>query len=255
MKYLAILVFLLTTNLCAQIEYGTITYLKSSEIRMPIDEENPSPQDKQIREMMAKMQASGAFNKTFHATFSPEAFNCVEQSKAPAEQSTESGGATVVIMTSDADPKHFYTNVATGEITNTDLIFDRKFLVTGTPEPIEWELTGEKIAPDEMTSGLDLLVAKGEDSDGNKLVAGYATSLPVQVGPLNYHGLPGAIITLEVSKGKSTTVYRATSIELSQEPVTVARPSGGKAISLEKFTQARKKRQKQQRTIRRTIRQ
>ncbi len=250
MKYITFCLFLITASLSAQVEYGTITYLRTSEVRIPIDEENPTPQDKQIREMMAKMQASGAFNKTFRSSFSPAAFNCIEEHKDPTEVSSESGGSVMVIMTSDDDPAHFYTDIESGDVTNTDLIFDRKFLVTGTPEPIEWELTGEKVAPSEMTAGLDLLIAKGVSSDGDTLIAGYAKSLPVQVGPMNYHGLPGAIITLEITKGTGATVYRATKIDLSQEPIEIEKPTEGKAIGLEKFKEERKKRK---RTMKRTI--
>lgn len=236
---------MMATTLSAQVKYGKITYVRTSEFTVQMNEDTPSPQDKQINEMMAKMQASGAFNKTFHSTFSPEAFNCMEEYKDPAEMTSELGSGMVIsVVTGDEDPAHFYTNISTGEIMNTDFIFDRGFLVTGAPDPIEWELTGEKVAPSEMTAGLDLLLATGVNSEGDTVIAGYAPSLPAQVGPLNYHGLPGAIITLEIPKGQSSTMYRATGIEVSPEPLEIEKPTDGKPISLEKFREQKKKREK-----------
>ncbi|MEM6769303.1 MAG: GLPGLI family protein [Bacteroidota bacterium] len=244
MRILTLLLLLTTATVSAQVKYGKITYLRTSEMTITINNDEPSPHDKQIKEMMAKMQASGAFNKTFHASFSPEAFNCVEEYKDPAESSTESGGSVIVIMTGDEDPRHYYTNVAKKEIMNYDLIFDKGFLVSGAAEAIDWTLTGEKVPPSEMTAGLDLLIATGVTSQGDTLTAGYAPSLPAQVGPMNYYGLPGAIITLEIPDGKSKTVYRATNIEVSSGPIEIEQPSNGKPISLEKFREQKAKREK-----------
>lgn len=244
MRILTLLLVFFTASISAQVKYGTITYLRSSEVSFQMNEDEPSPQDKQIKEMMAKMQASGAFNKTYHATFSPEAFNCKEEYKDPAEMTSEVGGGMVVMIAGDEDPAHYYTDLSTGEIMNTDFIFDKGFLVTGAPQAIDWQLTGEKVTPSEMTAGLDLLLAKGVSSQGDTLIAGYAPSLPAQVGPLNYHGLPGAIITLEIPMGKSKTVFRATRIEISPEPMEIEKPTEGKPISLEKFREQKKKREK-----------
>ena len=245
MRILTLLLVMTAATVSAQVKYGKITYLQTSEVSFQMNEDEPSPHDKQIKEMMAKMQASGAFNKTFHATFSPEAFNCKEEDKDPAEMTNELGGGMIIsVVSGDDDPAHYYTDLASGEIMNSDFIFDRGFLVSGTPQPIDWELTGEKVAPSEMTAGLDLLVATGVNSEGDTLIAGYAPSLPAQVGPLNYHGLPGAIITLEIPKGKSSTVFRATRIEVSPEPLEVEKPANGKPISLDKFREQKKKRQK-----------
>ena len=246
LRFLTIILFFLgTLNLSAQVKYGKITYLQTSEMVWESENEIETPQDKQIKEMMSKMQAGGAFNKNYEATFSPTAFNCVEIKKEAAEMSVDLGdGSSITVMTSDDPPVHYHTNTATGGITNRDNIFDRSFLVTGQPAAVEWTLTGEKVAPSEMTAGLDLLLATGITDTNDTITAGYAPSMPVQVGPLNYYGLPGAIITLEIPKGKSKIVYRATGIELSSEPVDVEQPTEGKAVSLEKFRKEKTKREK-----------
>lgn len=249
MKKLTLLLLLVSSFLSAQVEYGKITYLRSSEMTMTFgndDKEDPgkAAQNKQIREMMAKMQSSGAFNKTFFATFSPTEFNCMEEYKDPAEMTTDlGGGTTIMIMSSDEDPMHYYTDTKTGDVLNSDFIFDKGFLVSGNKARLDWTLTKEKVAPSEMTAGLDLLLATTITAEGDTLIAGYAPSLPANVGPLNYYGLPGAIITLEIPNGKNKTVYRATNIEVSSTPLEIAKPTEGKAIKLDKFLEQKAKKE------------
>lgn len=240
------LLFLFTASfqLKAQVEYGKLTYLRTTEVTWESNNKIETPQDKQIREMMAQMQSSGAFNKTYSTTFSPTAFNCIEQKKEQAEATTDLGGGnTITIMSDDNEPTHFHTNTESGEVLNSDNIFDRIFLVSGTPAPIKWTLTGEKVPPGEMTAGLDLLIATGITATNDTVIAGYAPALPVKAGPLNYYGLPGAIITLEIPNGKESILYRVTNIELSTEPLEVTKPTEGKPISLEKFRKETDKRE------------
>ncbi|MBC6996489.1 GLPGLI family protein [Neolewinella lacunae] len=244
MKYLfTFLLSCLAGYLLAQVQHGTITYLRTTEVSLTMDNDDPGA-DKVMQEMMAQMSASGAFNKTFNAHFSPTEFSCEEEYKKPTEIKSElSGGRVVVMMTGDSDPAHYHTNTQTGEVTNKDFILDKSFLVSGKKPVVEWKLTGEKIAPSEQTAGLDLLVATGISAEGDTLIAGYAPSLPVQVGPLNYYGLPGAIITLRIPRNGQETVYRATTLSVSPEPLEIKKPTEGKPISYDKFLKEREKRQ------------
>ena len=245
----------LSVSLFAQVKYGQIEYLQSSEIIFTPegeedDEENA--QNKQIREMIAKMNASGAFNKNYVATFSPTEFNFVQQVKPPAEMRSESGGVEMVVMTGDEEPAHFYTQTETNEVLNTDRILDKSFLVSGQEAPLEWTITGKKVAPSEATVGLDLKIATAVTPLGDTITAGFAPSVPVQVGPKNYFGLPGAIITLEIPNGKSKTVFRATKMTLSPEALPVEKPEGGKKITLKKFREEKIKRYKTMKKTKRT---
>jgi len=256
--FTTLLLLFLCASLFSQVKYGQIEYLQTSEVVFTPegeeDEENEA-QNKQIRDMIAKMSASGAFNKNYIATFSPTEFNCVQQVKPPAEMRSESaGGAVMVVMTGDDDPLHFHTQTDENTILNKDMIMDKAFLVSGEEAPLEWTITDEKVAPSEATVGLDLKIATAVTPMGDTITAGFAPSVPVQVGPKNYYGLPGAIITLEIPKGKSKTVFRATKITLSPEPLPIFKPEEGKKISLEKFRAEKIKRDKTVRKTKRTIR-
>ncbi|WP_273445301.1 GLPGLI family protein [Neolewinella agarilytica] len=256
--FTTLLLLALCVSLFGQVKYGQIEYLQTNEMSFSMDgeeDEEAEAQNKQIREMIAKMSASGAFNKNYTATFSPTEFNCVQQVKPPAEMRTESaGGAVMVVMTGGDDPLHYYTQTENNTILNKDMIMDKAFLVSGEEAPLEWTITDEKVAPSEATVGLDLKIATAVTPLGDTLIAGFAPSVPVQVGPKNYYGLPGAIITLEIPNGKSKTVFRATKITLSPDPLPISQPEDGKKISLEKFRAEKIKRDKTMRKTKRTVR-
>lgn len=237
---LLVLCFLLGGAAQAQVQYGTIDYVRTTERDLEIEgfEEN-----KQIKEMMAKMAAAGAFTQYYKATFAPEGFTFTQQVKEEKSMEAEmAGGRTISIVTGGKDPSLYHTDTKTGAVTNTDFIFDKAFLVEGTEASLEWTETGETVAPDEGTLGLELKLATAITPGGDTITAGYAPALPVQVGPLNYYGLPGAIITLRIPKGKEANVYRATAMSVSNDPLPLVKPTEGKKVTPAKYRAEKAKR-------------
>lgn len=250
-QFTLILFFFTSCSLIAQVQYGTIDYVRSTEMEISGD----MAENKEIKAMLAQMSASGAFNRNYQATFGPGQFNCMEKVKEAAENTKElSGGNSITIMAGTQNLVGFFTNTETGEVLNTDNILDKSFLVSGELPALEWTITEETVAPSEATVGLDLKIATAITPTGDTLTAGFAPSLPVQVGPLNYYGLPGAIITLEQKSGGPVVMFRATNISLSTEPLEITKPTEGKPISLEKYRQEVSKRRSGPRMQRREVR-
>ena len=234
---LLLTVAVLAFSLTAQVSNGTIDYVQTMEFELPDELAEDADNNKQIKDAFASLRSGGAFDDNFRATFTPEGFSFVEQIKEVTSRTIEmAGGGVMQIETGGGEPKHFYTDLTTGAIKNTTFIMDRKFLVDGTPEKLNWILTDETIAPSEATIGLELKIAKAANAQGDTVVAGYAPALPVQVGPENYYGLPGAIITLRIPGTENNVkVYRATAMSVLPEAPTLEVPTEGKAISLSKF--------------------
>jgi len=238
---LLILALMLSGTLQAQVQYGTIDYVRTTEMNLEIEgfEEN-----KQMKEMMSKMAAAGAFTQNYKATFAPEGFTFVRQVKPKTSMEAELGGGQVVMIeTGGEDPSHYHTDVETGKVVNKDHIFGKAFLIEGAEAPLEWTETGETVVPSEATIGLELKLATAITPAGDTITAGYAPALPVQVGPLNYYGLPGAIITLNIPSGKEAYVYRATAMSVSDESLPLVKPTEGKKVTPAKFRAERAKRE------------
>ncbi len=246
-----LLALLLYPGLQAQVQYGTIDYIRTVERDIEIDGVGMEA-NKEIKAMLAKMAASGAFAQNFQATFTPEGFTFIQQVREVNSVESELGGGNMIVVeTGGEDPTHFYTDVKNGKVLNKQFIFDKTFLVSGDLQPVAWTITDETVAPSDATIGLDLKIATGITASGDTITAGFAPSVPVQVGPNNIYGLPGAIITLTYPlKDGGSVVFRATAMTLSQEAPELVPPTEGKKISLEKFREEKKKRQ---RTMTRTI--
>ena len=243
MRYFTlVLLVLITTALTAQVRYGTIDYVSSSESK---EMDEMAEEDLALGKAMKEMAASGAFTTNWTATFGPGGFTFRQQVKPMTQKEIDLGGGSVImVQTGGEEPELYHTDTEAKKLTNTRNIFDRKFLVTGDAAPVAWTMTGRTIPPSEETIGLELKEATGVNAAGDTMTAGYAPALPVQVGPRNIYGLPGAIITLKIDRGQSVTTYRATAMSVSPTELELIVPDEGKAIGAAKFAKEKAKRDK-----------
>ncbi|TAE11646.1 MAG: GLPGLI family protein [Bacteroidetes bacterium] len=112
----------------------------------------------------------------------------------------------------------------------------KDFLITSQIKPLGWKLTEEtaKIA------GYDCKKATCTSPEGKPIVAWYAESIPVFMGPMGYNGLPGLILKLELEN--STTVCELKKITFQQnKEKDIIKPTKGKVVTEEEFKEEMKK--------------
>lgn len=243
-QFATLLILFFALNLNAQVQYGTIDYVRQTEFTMAASSDVVD--DKVMKKIQQQMASAGAFTNNYRATFSPVGFTFAEVPKESVSIESDLGGGNMIIMeTGGGELSSFYTDTKAETMINRNFIFDKGFLVEGSAKPLEWTITDESVPPSEATVGLDLKIATAVTPEGDTVTAGFAPSLPVQVGPRNYYGLPGAIITLRIpGKTGGAMLYRAISLELSPDPLPLVKPTEGKKISVEKFRAEKAKRQK-----------
>ena len=79
-----------------------------------------------------------------------------------------------------------------------------------------------------------------EPDDTAKIVAWFATDIPVSAGPSEFQGqLPGLILELDVRNGDQ--VYIATEISDKTDLAEIKEPTGKKKYTVEEFRQEREK--------------
>ncbi|MGB3799270.1 MAG: GLPGLI family protein [Lewinella sp.] len=216
----------------AQVSYGSVTYTASPEFKIDGLEEE-LPQTDQIAKMLHDLKASGGFDKQFSLTFTPGAF--VFEESREKDQTVEDGGMTVTIMRNLTEPDVFYTDTETATYTNQEAIADKLFLHSGAIPSVDWTLQDNQIPASDATLGFDLKTATAITPEGDSLIAAYAPALPLQFGPINYYGLPGAILQLDVCRDESCTRYRATNLRIMAVQPSLLPPTEGKEVSREKF--------------------
>ena len=225
-------------TILAQIQYGHISYVatRNTPVR-PGGAEGPAA-DK-ISQMLRELEANGVFDQRFVLTFSPDAYWFREE--AAKDWEVKDGAVSVTILRNQTSPDEYYTDTETGEYINSVAIADRKFLYRGKVVVPPWQPAETTIPASDATLGFDLRTARAVTSGGDTLIAAYAPALPIALGPLNYYGLPGAILQLDVCNAGKCTRYRATGFTAAGQHPDPPIPAEGKAVSAEEFFRQREK--------------
>ena len=242
---LLMLTLLLSTALFAQDFQGVATYKSHRKLDIKLDS---TQVDSGMQELLMA-QLKKQFEKTYTLTFNKEASIYKEEEQLDAPQ--PSGMQVVMVTTGGSDV--LYKNTKEGRFTNQNESFSKLFLIQDALKPLDWKLTGETKNIGEYTCYKATLTREREviktsfSYNGTKseeeedkapemenyiTTAWYATQIPVNNGPSNYHGLPGLI--LEINDGSETLI--CSKIVLNpKKKIEITEPKKGKAITQEKY--------------------
>ncbi|MDR1054543.1 MAG: GLPGLI family protein [Prevotellaceae bacterium] len=122
-------------------------------------------------------------------------------------------------------PYAFYKNQEDKLLLSQAKIDGKDYLIEGTFTEFDWKIGTEK----KEISGYQCIRATTKTPKGGDVIAWYTPDIAINDGPLNYWGLPGLILYLELSKG--TFVYSCTSIEQVNDMPEIKPLEGGEKIS------------------------
>lgn len=125
-----------------------------------------------------------------------------------------------------ADPK-VYKNKNKNELISEDFILDKKFLVVDTIYNYNWQITNEA----DSIIGFKCYKASCMVPMGIA-TAWFCPEIPINDGPLQYGGLPGLILKLEVQNNVITAIGLQ---QTSDTQFNIEKPEKGKKIKREKF--------------------
>ena len=107
----------------------------------------------------------------------------------------------------------------------------RTFLIEDKLKKNDWEIK------DETVNIGDYLCKKAILKKGDtNIVVWFTSEIPSNEGPREYYGLPGLVLKVETG----TLIIEATNITLSEESVTIEKPTKGKNVTQEEFEKIRK---------------
>ena len=126
----------------------------------------------------------------------------------------------------------YYTNLKEG-IALQQFKFEKTWLIEEDIKDLDWKITGEtkEIAgyqTRKATTTIDL-----NDKVKGEITAWFTTDLPYQFGPIDVRGLPGLILGLE----RNHYYFYADEINLKEKDLKIKRPTKGKKVSREEYTQ------------------
>lgn len=151
------------------------------------------------------------------------------------EMESDDGSVQIMIKMEDND-EIYYTNLETALATHQTSFMGKEFLIEETIKKPKWKLTGEKVSylGYECHKAELLLAADDFNKNQSIIVAWFAPGIPAQVGPRNYHSLPGAILMLSVDGDMFE--YMATEVNLKADTTEkIIKPTKGKSVTQAEF--------------------
>jgi len=135
---------------------------------------------------------------------------------------------TSINLTSVKIPSGFFYYNKKETVNQRDL-FGETYMIT--LEKINWELSNETKIIDGYQCKKATTIEIKEGSQGvikKEVIAWYAPEIPLNFGPLNYNGLPGLVLYLQIGN----LSLSATNIDLNpKEEISIAIPTEGKHIT------------------------
>jgi GLPGLI family protein len=232
-----VLTFLLSSSLFAQDFQGKAYYFSKSTMELgSFGDRMTEAQKKQIFENL-----KNRLEKTYILTFNKEESFFKEEDKLDAiSGATDTWGKNFT-------PGEQYKNIKTNTLLQSQEFYGKRFLVKDDLLSIDWQLTGESkqigqyttfkataMIPTSQLTWYDFSWGElsednsAEDAKMTKVTAWYALQIPVSQGPLEYWGLPGLI--LEVNVG-NTTMLCSKIIMNPKEKERIKAPDKGKVVS------------------------
>ena len=157
-------------------------------------------------------------------------------------------GMQIRIVASGSDDVMF-CNFDAAKKVELRMLLDKKFIVEDSIRPLKWKLSDEtktilnhlcrKATAIKYSKRTSMMMTNGnmerkEIDDTSKIIAWFASDIPVSAGPGEYQGqLPGLILEMDVQDGRQ--VIKA--LEISQKPdlAAIKEPAGKKRYTSDEF--------------------
>lgn len=233
--FASVLILLFSNCLIAQNTEGTIHYEEKIKLNIDLDALEGFPE-----EMKAKIPQEQRSKNIL--TFHPEASlykNSTDNEEQDVNYKNDEEDVQLEIKMEKPESAYFYNVTKKASIESKEL-FGKKFLI-GETKPIKWKITNET----KEVLGYTCKKATTISEEGKELVeAWFTTDIPVAVGPSHFHGLPGAILSVQTMKGDYTIV--ATMVDFKKVDRTkVVPPRKGKKVMAVQFKEIVEAKQKE----------
>lgn len=143
-------------------------------------------------------------------------------------------GETVMQIKIQEPDVKTYSDFNKDEVVSQQEIMMKPFLIKDKLKKYNWKISSDR------RQILDHQCMKATAEDGeNSITAWFTPKIQMGVGPIEYNGLPGAILMIETNDGNHEIVAKSISFEQVDDSEMVA-PDKGKKVNREKFDQINK---------------
>jgi len=231
----------------AQVKEGKITYERTMQLNIRINDDNPAFQNMIPKERKDKFELLFTEGKSL--------WQPVEEEAQSDETAFNDGGGVRMFFRMPGANDVVFHNIAESKKVEQRELADKNYIITDSIRKLNWKVAGEtktilghncmKATTQRTQESMRMTMENGEAKrekviDTLNITAWFATDMPGSFGPDMYQGqLPGTILEISVNDGK--TSYKAIEISPKVDVAKVKEPSKGKKTTQEDFAKEREK--------------
>ncbi|MEQ9405417.1 MAG: GLPGLI family protein [Cyclobacteriaceae bacterium] len=160
------------------------------------------------------------------------------------QEAGNGGGVRMRFRGGGGENSEYYTDLEKGITIDKQDFLDRTFLIDGGEE-IEWKVTGEM----QMIAGYQCMKATYMERDTILVAAWFTPQIPISLGPGQYAGLPGLVLSVDYNDGQRTLLATNIDLRALTEEETISPPEKGKKVSREEFNKMRREKMEEMREM------
>lgn len=233
--FFALLICLTTFVTTAQQTEGTIQYKETFKIE--IDFDNMSGMTEEMKKMIPMEQT---LENVLYFTKDASLYTGVVKGEDKDVEYKSKEDDIEINIKMDAPEHIYYQNLKNKEVTESKDLFDKKFLITGA-DKMKWKIGTET---KEILGYNCTKATAAMDTENNVVEAWFTTSIPTSIGPDKFHGLPGAVLEVNMDGGKRKITATQVSLEKPDESKMV-QPKKGKKITSSEYKKLVEEKQKE----------
>jgi GLPGLI family protein len=204
---------------------GTIIYKETARLHFNIQGDAPPPPDLPTER-----------NAHMILYYTPEAslyMNDPAAKNAAGFEQEESGDGEQIRIRMEAPDNRTYCDLKEGIMIQQQDFMQRKFIIETPVKTSDWKLTGNH----KMVLDFSCQEATRE-LDGKKVIAWFASAIPLSSGPSSFCGLPGMVLEVNINDGDQNIT--ATSVKQGEvDAAKILKPKDGKKVTQEEFNKIR----------------
>lgn len=231
----------------AQQTQGTVTYERTSQIQIRINDSQGSGLESQLPKTR-----TDKFDLVFGNGQS--LWKASEQDNEQDDIRGGEGGMQIRMVVAGNDDV-LYNHFANAKRVEKRELFDKTFIIDDSIRALKWKMTGEtktilglpcmKAIASNISTRMSMNIENGkterkEVQDTANITAWFTSNIPVPAGPAEYQGqLPGLIMEMDVNNGRQT--FKATSVSEKADLSIIKEPTGKKKYTIAEFRKERDK--------------
>ncbi len=222
MKYLVtITMLLMSASMLTAQNTGTVNYTSTRKLQIHIEGDMPPPPG-----LPDKIELKTILYYTDKASVYKNAEN--EEDAMNVDQ--EADGGQMVVMRMAPPENIIYCDLEAKKMTQQREFMQRKFLIESDMPTDNWKLTGKQKFilnyPCQQATKIDSI---------DTISVWFTPAIPISSGPMEYIGLPGLVLEVDIQNGME--VITATAVIKETDEKQIEKPKDGKKVTQEEYDQ------------------